>query len=99
MKLKNFTALCAMSVALVAANDANAVGCVGGAIAGGIIGKAVKHPFLGAASGCFIAHEANVRAKKEKLAQQQAQQAQMQGGADTAPALAPAGGTKRPNPF
>ena len=60
---------------LLAAAPAQA-GCLKGAVVGGIAGHyAHHHAVLGAIAGCAIGHHMTVEARKQKAAQQRAQQA------------------------
>lgn len=83
MKTIAFVASLAVAFGGVA-GSANAVGCLSGAVVGGVAGHmAHHHTLLGAAAGCAVGHHMAVVAKRKKLAARQA--AQMQG-AHPAPA-------------
>lgn len=60
----------AVSVALAAggfATSAGAVGCLSGAVVGGVAGHvAGKHGLLGAAAGCAVGHHMAVMKKRKK---------------------------------
>jgi hypothetical protein len=57
-------------------NSANAVGCVSGAVVGGVAGHlAHHHTLVGAAAGCAIGHHMAVVAKRKRIAAEQARAA------------------------
>jgi hypothetical protein len=58
------TAACAAP--LLASGAANASGCIKGAVVGGVGGKLVGHPVLGAVGGCVYEHHREAKLKKEK---------------------------------
>jgi hypothetical protein len=70
--MKISVALFAVAALTLAANSANAKGCIKGAVVGGVAGHyAGHHGVLGAAAGCLYGrHEAN---KREQQRQQQTQ--------------------------
>jgi hypothetical protein len=69
MKTQTSAAILAASL-LFAAGQANAAGCLKGAVVGGIAGHyAHHHAILGAIAGCAVGH--HLAAEKAKPAQQQ----------------------------
>lgn len=64
-----------LSVNVVTAPEAQAVGCLSGAFVGGAAGHvAGHHGLLGAAAGCAVGHHMAVRRNREARQQQQDQQ-------------------------
>ena len=58
---------------------AHAIGCVSGAVLGGVGGHyAGRHGLLGAAAGCAIGHQAAVRQNRERAAAREAERQQQQ---------------------
>lgn len=58
---------------------AHAIGCVSGAVLGGVGGHyAGRHGLLGAAAGCAIGHQTAVRQNRERAAARDAQRQQQQ---------------------
>ena len=75
MKIVAFVASLSLAVGGVA-GSANAVGCLSGAVVGGVAGHmAHHHTLLGAAAGCAVGHHMAVVAKRKKLAAARAQAA------------------------
>jgi uncharacterized protein YcfJ len=70
--MKIITALLAVAALTLAANSAEAKGCIKGAVVGGVAGHyAGHHGLLGAAAGCLYGrHEAN---KRDQQTQQEPQ--------------------------
>ncbi|MEX3983645.1 hypothetical protein AB4Y45_32205 [Paraburkholderia sp. EG287A] len=56
----------ACAVALLGSGAASAAGCIKGAVIGGVGGKLVGHPVLGAVGGCVYEHHREAKLKKEK---------------------------------
>lgn len=71
------SAATALSIALLAAPQAHAVGCLSGAVVGGVAGHAAgHHGIIGAVGGCAVGHhlarQRNAeRARQRELARQQ----------------------------
>jgi outer membrane lipoprotein SlyB len=72
------TAVCllsALSISVIAAPKAHAVGCLSGAVAGGVAGHMLHHhAVLGAVGGCIAGHELakhEAKTKADQLNQQQ----------------------------
>ena len=65
MKLVTYAAILAVALTGVA-GSANAIGCLSGAVAGGVVGHMAHHHALaGAAVGCVAGHEMKVHQKKK----------------------------------
>ena len=70
MKAVLFAASLALA-ATGAATSANAIGCISGAVVGGVGAHVAmhKHAVLGAMAGCAVGHHMAVMAKRKKLEQ------------------------------
>ena len=75
MKLVTYAATLAVALTGVA-SSANAVGCLSGAVAGGVAGHFVRtgpnqhrHTMMGAAAGCVAGHELKMHEKRKKAAE------------------------------
>jgi outer membrane lipoprotein SlyB len=57
-----------------AASNANAIGCISGAVVGGVGAHVAmhKHAVLGAVAGCAVGHHMAVVAKRKKLEEKRA---------------------------
>ena len=80
--MRHLVAAAVLLTALVgAAPPAHAIGCVSGAMMGGVAGHyAGRHGLLGAAAGCALGHRQAVANKRAaQAARQQQQQARAQG--------------------
>ena len=66
--MKIITAMVAVAALTLAANSAEAKGCIKGAVVGGVAGHyAGHHGLLGAAAGCLYGrHEANKRDREQQ---------------------------------
>ncbi len=73
MKAIVFAASLALAAA-GAATSANAIGCLSGAVVGGVGAHVAmhKHALLGAAAGCAVGHHMAVVAKRKKLEERRA---------------------------
>jgi outer membrane lipoprotein SlyB len=78
MKLVTYAATLAIALTGVA-GSANAVGCLSGAVAGGVAGHFVKtgphhkgHALMGAAAGCAAGHMMKMHEKKAAAARAEA---------------------------
>jgi outer membrane lipoprotein SlyB len=74
MKLVTYAATLALALTGVA-SSANAVGCLSGAVAGGVAGHFVRtgpnqhrHTMMGAAAGCVAGHELKMHQKRAAAA-------------------------------
>ena len=61
-------ALCAAGL-LVSVNSAQAVGCLSGAVVGGVAGHAVHHGVMGAVAGCVAGHHMHKVQERKRLEQ------------------------------
>ena len=69
--MKTIATLLAVAALTLAANSADAKGCIKGAVVGGVAGHyAGHHGVLGAAAGCLYGHH---RAKEQARQEQQGQ--------------------------
>jgi len=74
MKATSFLAISLAAAAFLAANGAQARGCLTGAAAGGVVGHvAGHHAVLGAAAGCAINHHRDTVKDRKAAAAQQTQ--------------------------
>jgi hypothetical protein len=73
--MKTSAVLFAVAALTLAANSAEAKGCIKGAVVGGVAGHyAGHHGVLGAAAGCLYGrHEANKREQQQQQTQGQGQ--------------------------
>ena len=71
MKKQWIAALSAAGLLLVVSAQAEAKGCLKGAVAGGGAGRLGHHGVAGAAAGCAVGH--HMAAKKQKEAEQKQQ--------------------------
>ncbi len=76
--MKTLFAATLLSVSLLAAPHAEAIGCLSGAAAGGVAGHvAGHHGLLGAVAGCAVGH--HMAANRNRAARQQQMQNNQQG--------------------
>jgi len=71
--MRSILILSALVTSLAFASQAQAAGCVSGAIVGGVAGHMVGHGKVGAVAGCVAGHE---KAKKDEDAKKRAAQSQ-----------------------
>ena len=77
MRMRILAAVTGLALAFGLGGQAQAAGCLSGALLGGVAGHMAHHGVLGALGGCAVGHHMAASAK-QKQADQEMQQQQMQ---------------------